>query len=1240
MSITVTSIQNPFEPEINIKNIYESEEDKTLNYYLKHINLEVEDINFTIGLNGYPVDIDDINSTIVPDDSKIAVCAKIEATAVAGFVFSYIAPLVGAGVISAGVGLTIIGAAYIATTFAIGYGLSALASALGPDPPSMASLTDTGSSIAVQSTYGWGDLQQTTGEGNNVPLLFGTNRIPGQEINKFVTIDGDKEVLNIFLGLCDHEVDSISDVYINGQPSVFFKGVDIHVRLGTNSDAIIEGFDETVTQSDIGSKLNISSAVLQQTSGTSVQKLIISIVAPNGLYYSNTSGGIDSRTATFDVDYRAVGAGSWIPFSSEVMSGATNKTQRKEIIIDSLSPDQYEVRITRTNAAESSLRGNSEIYFSFLQEIVKEAFIYPGLAKYAIKVLATDQLSGSSPRFSCLTSRNTVQVFDYDLETPIFVSKRATNPAWICYSLLVTYAGIDKDRLVWEDFSTWADYCDEDIDGEYRFDANVIIYTGNFWGEIQKIARLGRASVLRRGTRYGVFVDKYEGVTPTISHLFSMGNILDGSFKLQYLSKKDRANAVDIEYTDKDKEYTRQTLAVYSDDYLASDTEQQRVTVSIEASISQEEAVREGIFRINSNMFLNRTINFDVFVDSFAAVVGDLFYFQHIIPDYSLGLGGRIIDAGNDDGGGNPYVQMDQEFTLESGKTYSILVRLRDNSIIEKIADNAPGITDTLTLTTPWSTVPTINGSEKPPFSFGDVDVYKKIYRLIGATRKDDFIRTITGIEYIEEVYQYNDDYVVIEADFTPRKPTAIHVTLHEFLSYRNDGSYKSNINVSWTRAYSQDGANWTIWLENTTAGTEPENIGDSFENSIIISDGIVIGDTYKIYVVEQKEGATDTGDNTASIAAQGKLAPPSNVINFNGIWDSIKRQVHFVWPAISDIDKFSYEIREGAVWSTGDVVATTTSEFVSIFIDEGVDDIVTYKIKAIDTSGIYSETEDSDDVTIDTSESPLNTPTTLALSSTSIIASDGRNIVEMLATWVSGGVSDDFLHYEVELEYTIDNKVSTFQTQNLQYQWELIPNREYGVRVRAVDFSGSSTDYTSQELHTTVKDTTAPATPTWPVSDFAIGGFRVVGLDWDANTESDLSHYILERSTTGSFSGEEIVLGQTRATFQTDKLDLDVDTTYYYRIKAVDTSGNSSAYSAIKSALTLEIGSSDLAADSVIASKISVTDLEAISADFGEITAGIAKSTDGRFIIDLDDKTLKIYDVSAVLRVHLGFIP
>ncbi|GAA0854696.1 endonuclease [Aliiglaciecola litoralis] len=89
--------------------------------------------------------------------------------------------------------------------------------------------------------------------------------------------------------------------------------------------------------------------------------------------------------------------------------------------------------------------------------------------------------------------------------------------------------------------------------------------------------------------------------------------------------------------------------------------------------------------------------------------------------------------------------------------------------------------------------------------------------------------------------------------------------------------------------------------------------------------------------------------------------------------------------------------------------------------------------------------------------------------------------------------------------------------------------------------------------------DTTAPVTP---AGISATGGNGFVELAWSANTESDLAGYNVYRATTsgGTFSQINGALVNTSA--YTDSA-VAADTTYFYKITAVDTSSNESTQSA-----------------------------------------------------------------------------
>jgi fibronectin type 3 domain-containing protein/peptidoglycan/xylan/chitin deacetylase (PgdA/CDA1 family) len=109
--------------------------------------------------------------------------------------------------------------------------------------------------------------------------------------------------------------------------------------------------------------------------------------------------------------------------------------------------------------------------------------------------------------------------------------------------------------------------------------------------------------------------------------------------------------------------------------------------------------------------------------------------------------------------------------------------------------------------------------------------------------------------------------------------------------------------------------------------------------------------------------------------------------------------------------------------------------------------------------------------------------------------------------------------------------------------------------------------DFTMRDVFPAVADTTPPAAPTG-LTATAVSSSQI-NLSWNANTESDLASYSVYRSTTSGFTpGAGTFVTSTTSSSYSDT-GLSASTTYYYKVTAVDTSGNESSPSAQASATT-----------------------------------------------------------------------
>jgi len=179
--------------------------------------------------------------------------------------------------------------------------------------------------------------------------------------------------------------------------------------------------------------------------------------------------------------------------------------------------------------------------------------------------------------------------------------------------------------------------------------------------------------------------------------------------------------------------------------------------------------------------------------------------------------------------------------------------------------------------------------------------------------------------------------------------------------------------------------------------------------------------------------------------------------------------------------------------------------------------------------------------------------PTGLTCSSTGITtADDGTISAYVVLTW-NAISSDTFDHYVVRYKkssHTYYTQITA--TTNTITIDGLVPNISYDFGVASVNKYGTVSNFSSDISQTTASDTTPPATVTG-VS--ATAGIQYVILEWTHNTENDLDSYNIYRNTTND-SETATLIGNVKTNYFIDG-GREGDQTYYYWIKAVDTSGN-----------------------------------------------------------------------------------
>ncbi|GMB00244.1 host specificity factor TipJ family phage tail protein [Pelosinus sp. IPA-1] len=1054
--ITLTILKNPFNiSDREIKKIAYAPR-KTISEYIQPVMMGIKVEEMVVSRNGAIVGNELLSSLPIESGDYIAVCPVVGKGGGKNILrmIATVALMAYTGNIAAGHGwgATLGGAGSWGASLAAG-AISMVGGMLinhlfpqpMPEMPSADMVTST-------PTYSWGGLQSLSGQGNALAVTYGTMRTAGQILAQHVTNgDGDKQYLNLLLCGGEGPVDSITDIKINDNPISYYTDVAKPVlSFGTNDQVAIPYFNDTYADQALNYELIRSDDWLttQQTEGNGGGGLEITLECPNGLYYANDQGSLDKATVKVQGRYRKVGADAWICWDEWTITAAQNNAVRKVYRIDNLPVGKYEVqcRCSYKSNKDESPRYCTKVYWTQLSHIIHEDFSRPGKVLVAIRALATDQLSGGLPTVTWLQSVETVNVYN-----PIngqYEKKPARIPAWVAYDLLhrckkikntqtradeYVVFGIPANRIDYQAFADWAAFCAErKLDFEHIFDT-----ASDLWSSLQKPESVGRGKVILKGTRYSCVCDR-----PTQPvQLFTMGNIVQDKFQEDFLGIKDRANAVEISFINKDKGYQKDTLTIYGDEWDSLETIQNPTQITLYGCTSYKQAYREGKYRLRLNQYLQRTVSFDADIDAIACQVGDVILIQHDIPQW--GYGGRVLAATENT------IQFDHNITMEAGKEYSVMVRLADDTLVEKQVIGAVAETDTVTVSTSFTSIP----QKWDVFSFGENYKVSKPFRVVNISRSQEFKRSITALEYVEAIYTEADNIPVINySDLDNSAPEVSNLSLGQQTYRQKDGTIISEIDCSWIVPkqyiknsivwYSRDGGqSWVLW-GNTT-------------NNLAVITGVKSQETYLVKVCTLNySGVVSPGIISKGIYITGKDEPPSD-ISILSAWQDISDSTKVVlqWSVVKDIDLKGYEIRVGTSWDAGEAITSIVYGTTFTYTTKK-DGVYNFFIKAVDNSGNYSVTAKITTLDI------VITPNTISNFNVKQLETD-RSRLKM--TW-DMNIENDLAYYEIRQGDNWDTaKITATQIKATFFEYQLLEEGNYSFLIKAVNVAGNMSIHPGQ---------------------------------------------------------------------------------------------------------------------------------------------------------------------------------
>ena len=824
------------------------------------------------------------------------------------------------------------------------------------------------SNTEQSQTYGWGGTSTLTGQGHPLAITYGSMKSGGVLLSRHIISDGARQYLHLLYCAGEGELQEIRNIRINENPAGNYKDVQIDIRLGTNDQTVIPNFADSYADQQLNYELSDGWST-HEVQGNQCTGLELTVALPNGLYYSNDSGGMSGTGVTLEAECRIVGSneewlrlplcnvtgtdaflmrrgGAWVKsLTGAAIDGnyggrigeATNRGIYRVYRFENLPPGQYTVRMRCAAKDGTSVRHVNRVYWSQLTQIVYDDFVHPGKALIGIRALATEQLSGNDPTVTWVQERS--KVYIWNPYTKTYEEQRADNPAWACYDILhqcrkiggrYIVRGEPAERLSYDMFKAWAEQCAaKGYTFNYIYDSAMQV-----WEALRYPESVGRGKVIMQGTRFTCVYD----YAAQPSQLFTVGNIKQDSFKEEFQGTQGRANVIEISFMNAAKNYERDVLPVFSDDYDASEALATPTQIELMGCTDLKQAYAHGKHALRANKYELRTCTFDAFVDAIACTIGDVILLQHDVTEW--GSGGRVV------GVKGAAVTLDRTVTMATGKQYRLMVR---DSKTDELHTYEVQSVDGAVVTLAQAAEIAVDDL----YTFGEATKEAKPFRVLSITKgMTEQTRKITCMEYYAELYaDDNSDVPIIDYTTGSDALTVNNLLVVVDIKTLPDGTTLYDLAVSWRLPrgaaakqikveYKREGA-----TEYTTQG-----VYDGNATSTVIA-GVAARARYTVRVMCYNDLGLAGGTAEQTVYTVPKDAPPSTVQNFSVVQDAGNSSVlQLSWKANPETDILGYRLFNGAGAVLVDLIGGTS---YSYFIPAS--GTYAFAIKSVNRSGLLS---------------------------------------------------------------------------------------------------------------------------------------------------------------------------------------------------------------------------------------------------------------------------------------------
>ena len=594
----------------------------------------------------------------------------------------------------------------------------------------------------------------------------------------------------------------LNDVQLVADDNVSnFDRVRFEEALGTDPNTLISLVEGSATERNppVATDLSTTRTVVTVPVGVDAVRILVKV---NQFFRQRSEDNAkDPLSVELHLEKRPDG-GSYETVSRPIIQGAYEDEKFFQFTIELDESVSHDIALSRVTEEISTGKIFDVIFFENIIEIQREKVRYDGTAVIGLEY-DNESFGGRNPETEFIIKGRTVQVpNNYNPDTRTYSGvwdggyvQAYTNNIAFCIQDVIENTDFGLGEHVQDRFNRFqlyslGQYADEEVDDglgglEPRFTLNTkLVDRKKAMVVLRDLASTLRAQAIWDGSQVGLFVDDPK----TVSRVITQANVIDGDFTYSRPSRQARINAVQVSFLDATNNYIKSYARFQLDDQVNEFGLNEKEYESL--STSRGQAYRYARFAVLSAD--SDIVRFEMVEDGAQTLPGELIA---VWDPVRMGRrqSGRLTAATT------TTLTMDAEFTIESGKTYSVRVTLPDGTTEERSVSNAPGDYTVLTLASALSAIPIVNAV----FGITASDLEPSLWVVLERDNKGDGRYLFTAVEYVADRYNQIDTGVVGEDNRNLTLPNQRSVAPPRNVTFQVQGfyganGYTANLQITW----------------------------------------------------------------------------------------------------------------------------------------------------------------------------------------------------------------------------------------------------------------------------------------------------------------------------------------------------------------------------------------------------------------------------------------------------------